>query len=783
MLPAALTLPFLAAGLLPLIGRRAGSKLPWLVLPVPLALFAWFLGRIGRLSGEGLVWSRPWVDRLGIEAALRLDGWSLLFALLITGIGALVVLYSRYYLGPEEDRPKFYLYILLFMGSMLGVVLSDNLLLLYVFWELTSVSSFLLIGFWHHREASRDGALKALLITVVGGFAMLVGFLLLYLATGTLSVRELAALAPAVTAHPFYPWIVGLVLAGAFTKSAQVPFHIWLPAAMEAPTPVSAYLHSATMVKAGLYLVGRLSLVLGGTAAWFYPVAGVGMLTMLVGSYTALRQRDLKALLAYSTVSQLGFIMAALGLGSAEALAAGAFHLFNHATFKGALFLLVGIVDHEAGTRDLANLGGLRRAMPWTATLMTLSALSLAGAPLLSGFISKEMIFASLAEGSAGVRWFAAALPVVATVASLFTALYSFVLFHEVFFAPARGQAPHHPHEAPFGMRLSPLLLTGVAAAVGIAPGLVTGGLIEPAARALAGEEVHVHAALWHGVNLPLLMSAAALLGALALYPARQGVRGMLQRLTTRWTADRAYQWGLDGLLHFAHWVTDGYMTGRLSDYLSYIVGGFVLLVGGTALGAGVLELRPLDLAAPSVTEGVLLAAIVVASFFTVRTRKGLAAILALGVVGFSVVLLWVIWQAPDLALTQLVVESVSVVLLLLAFVHLPPLRRRVISAGRRAANLTVGVLSGVVVTWLSLRANGTQLFQPISTYFVEQSLDLGGGRNIVNVILVDFRGLDTMGEITVLSMAALGVYMLISARAQRAAARTQRSGEKGDGA
>lgn len=783
MLPAILTLPFLAAGLVALVGRRVGSKLPWWVLPVPLAIFAWLLGRVGRLPGEGLFWSRPWVEGLGIEAALRLDGWSLLFALLISGIGTLVVLYSHYYLGPEEDRPKFYLYILLFMGSMLGVVLSDHLLMLYIFWELTSVSSFLLIGFWHHREASRDGALKALLITVTGGFAMLVGLLLLYVVTGTFSVRELVAFVPEIQAHPLYPWIVGLVLAGAFTKSAQVPFHIWLPAAMEAPTPVSAYLHSATMVKAGLYLVGRLSLILGGTAAWFYPVVGVGMLTMLVGSYTAIRQRDLKALLAYSTVSQLGFIMAALGLGSPEALAAGAFHLFNHAAFKGALFLLVGIVDHETGTRDLARLGGLRHAMPWTAALAALSALSLAGVPLLSGFISKEMIFASLVEGAVGVHWFALALPVVATVASLFTALYSFILFHDVFIAPARGTTPRHPHEAPFAMRLSPLLLTGVAVVVGLLPNLVTGVLIDPAASALAGQPVHVHAALWHGVNLPLLMSLIALAGALALYPARQRVRELLQRLTTRWTADTAYQKGLDGLLRFAHWVTDGHMTGRLADYLSYILLAFVLLVGGTALGAGVLALRPLDVASPTVVEVVLLVAIALATLFVVRTGRGLAAILSLGVVGYSVVLLWVIWQAPDLALTQLVVESVSVVLLLLAFVHLPPLRRRAVAAGRKAANLAVAVASGGVVTWLSLRANGSQFFEPVSSYFVENSLVLGGGRNIVNVILVDFRGLDTMGEITVLSMAALGVYMLVSSRARRASREGDTGSRKGEGA
>ncbi|HEY8530727.1 MAG TPA: proton-conducting transporter membrane subunit, partial [Limnochorda sp.] len=630
----------------------------------------------------------------GLELSLRLDGWSLLFALLISGIGTLVLLYSRFYLGPEEDHPKFVLYLLLFMGSMLGVVLSDNLLVLYMFWELTSVSSFLLIGFWHHREASREGALKALVITVIGGFAMLLGLVLLFLAGGTLSVRELATMAPAIRTHPFYPWIVALILAGAFTKSAQVPFHIWLPSAMEAPTPVSAYLHSATMVKAGLYLVGRLALVLGGTTLWSALVVTVGMLTMLVGSYTAIAQRDLKALLAYSTVSQLGFIMAALGLGTPGALGAAVFHLFNHATFKGALFLVVGIVDHETGTRDRAKLGGLRRAMPWSAAFMTLSALSLAGVPLLSGFISKEMIFSSLVEAGSVWGGVASLLPWVATVASLFTALYSFVLFHEVFFGPAQGTTPKQAHEAPPGFLFSPGVLTAVALVVGLAPNLITGWLIDPAASALAGEPVHIHAALWHGVNTPLLMSGAALAGALVLYPARRRLGAILGQLTLPVSAEKGYQAFLNGIMSLAHAVTDRHMTGRLADYVTYILTGFVVLVGGAALGAGALSLPPLDLAPPTVVEVVLLAAIAAGTLYVVRAREGLPAILVLGVIGYAVVLLWVLWQAPDLALTQLVVESVSVIVLLLAFTKFPPLRRRAVSAGRRVGSLAVAVLT-----------------------------------------------------------------------------------------
>lgn len=768
MLPTVLTLPFVAAGLVALFGHRAGSKLASVALAVPLAIFAWLVAQVGALPPGGLVWSHGWIEELGLALSFRLDGWSLLFALLIAGIGTLVLWYSRFYLGPDEDHSKFVLYLLLFMGSMLGVVVAENLLVLYMFWELTSISSFLLIGYWHEREASREGALKALVITVIGGFAMLVGLLLLSLSAGTLSVRELALKASEIQAHPFYPWIVGLILAGAFTKSAQVPFHIWLPSAMEAPTPVSAYLHSATMVKAGLYLVGRLSLVLGGTAAWTYPVVVVGLLTMLVGSYTALRQRDLKALLAYSTVSQLGFIMAALGLGTPGALGAAAFHLFNHATFKGALFLVVGIVDHETGTRDLAKLGGLRRAMPWSAAFMTLSALSLAGVPLLSGFISKELIFTSLVEAGSLMGGLAWLLPGVATVASLLTALYSFVLFHEVFDGQARGTTPRPAREASPALLLSPGLLTAVAVLVGLGPHLVTGSLIDPAASALAGQPVEIHAALWHGVNAPFLMSATALVGALAFYPARHRLRALLERLTTRWTAERAYQAFLNGLMGLAQRVTDRHMTGRLADYLLYILIAFVVLVGGTVLANGGFALRPLDLASPTVVELVLLAAMVAGTLFVVRTRSGLAAIITLGVVGYSVVLLWVHWQAPDLALTQLVVESVSVVLLLLAFVHFPKLERKPVAAGRRRLNLAVAVLSGAMVSWLSIRANGTQLFEPISQYFIENSLPLGGGRNIVNVILVDFRGLDTLGEITVLSIAALGVYMLVGSRIRR---------------
>ncbi len=414
----AIIIPFIAAALIPLVYKKIPKiHIGWFAIIIPVVLFV-FLARYIPSIANGKVIENTvhWIPAYGINFTAYLDGLSLILALLITGVGSLVILYSIFYLSSKESLGHFYTYLMLFMGAMLGVVLSDNMMVLYVFWELTSISSFLLIAFWYQRKRSRDGARKSLLITVAGGFGMLVGFLMVYAMTGTWSIREVVALAGEFTDHGLFIPAMLLILLGAFTKSAQFPFHIWLPDAMEAPTPVSAYLHSATMVKAGIYLVARFTPIFGGEFSWFWLVTGVGIFTLFWGSFNAVRQTDLKALLAYSTISQLGMIMSMFGMGSAalhfgysvestfytQAAFTALFHLVNHSTFKGALFMVVGIVDHEVGTRDIRRLGGLITLMPITFTFAAIGSFSMAGLPPFNGFLSKEMFFTAVLRISSG---------------------------------------------------------------------------------------------------------------------------------------------------------------------------------------------------------------------------------------------------------------------------------------------------------------------------------------------------------------------------------------------
>ncbi|MER2047926.1 MAG: proton-conducting transporter membrane subunit, partial [Solibacillus sp.] len=495
-------LPFLAAALIPLIYRKFKNiHLGWFVLLVPVALFSLLATYIPRIAnGEVFIRTFEWIPTFGINITTYLDGLSMIFSLLITGVGSLVILYSIFYLSTKESLHHFYCYLLLFMGAMLGVVFSDNLMVLYVFWELTSVSSFLLIAFWHHRKASRAGARKAMTITVSGGVAMLAGFLMLYVASGTFSIREIIANLDVVQSSVYFVPAMCLVLLGAFTKSAQFPFHIWLPDAMEAPTPVSAYLHSATMVKAGIYLVARTTPIFGGHEVWFWAVSGVGLLTLFWGSFNAVRQYDLKALLAYSTISQLGLIMSLFGLGSAalhfgystqsviytQATFAALFHLINHSTFKGALFMMVGIVDHEVGTRDIRRLGGLMSLMPFTFTIAVIGSASMAGLPPFNGFLSKEMFFTATLKitqldifslDSIGLLF-----PIIAWVASVFTFIYCVIIVMRTFFGkiqPDRLEKP--PHEAPFGMLISPFILVAFVIGIFIFPNVLGHYILSPA--------------------------------------------------------------------------------------------------------------------------------------------------------------------------------------------------------------------------------------------------------------------------------------------------------------
>lgn len=795
MLHAAVALPFLAAVLVPLVYKGIQRlHTGWFVLAVPVALFIAFISMLsGVREGTPEMVSMPWIPSLDIHITLVLDGLSLLFALLITGIGSLVVLYSIYYLGKgKENLGSFYVYLLLFMGAMLGVVLSDNLIVLYMFWELTSLSSFLLIAYWHHRERSMYGAQKSMLITVFGGLAMLGGFILLYLMTGSFSIREIIAQAGAIMDHSFFLPAMLLVLLGAMTKSAQFPFHIWLPDAMEAPTPVSAYLHSATMVKAGIYLVARMSPVFAGQAEWFWIITAFGIITLFWGSFTAVRQTDLKGILAYSTVSQLGLIMSLLGIGSAaaaytdydtsilytNAIAAAVFHLLNHATFKGALFMMAGIVDHETGTRDIRRLGGLMAFMPITFSIALIGTFSMAGLPPFNGFLSKEMFFTGVLQiASADVfhaeAW-ATIFPVVAWIASVFTFIYSMMLVFRTFTGKAKlDQLEKKPHEAPVGMLISPLVLVALVIVFGLFPNIAAYGLVEPAVAAIQPHLIddahtyHVHIRFWHGWYQPELYMTigVVVIGALLYRTHARWLPALKKLLPGRFTLNRGYDGLVTGLERGSHRLNRLHMTGFVRDYLVYIFSFFIVLMVSSLFATGSVYVDLSTLSEVAVYEMLLAFVMIVAAAVLLFTSSRLTAIISVGVVGYLVSLFFVIYRAPDLALTQLIIETVSVALFLLCFYHLPQLRKEMNRVRFRVVNAVVSIGVGATVTLIALSAQGVPWFESISTFFKEASYKEAGGKNMVNVILVDFRGFDTMLEILVLGIASLGVYAMIKLR------------------
>jgi multicomponent K+:H+ antiporter subunit A len=758
MLATAVLLPFLLA-LLPAAMQRlrlAPAAGAGLVAGGVALLLSMPAGRVA--AGETVLFSVAWVPAIGLDFAFRLDGLALLFAALIVGIGLLVILYAHYYLSDEDRSGRFFGYLLLFMASMLGVVTADNLLLLLVFWELTSLSSFLLIGFWRGAAEARQGARLALLVTGAGGLALLAAVVLIGDITGSYSLGTVLASGDLIRADPRYPLVLALVLLAAFTKSAQFPFHFWLPHAMAAPTPVSAYLHSATMVKAGIFLLMRLWPVLAGTPAWFWAVGSTGLVTMLFAAYVALFRHDLKGLLAYSTISQLGLITLLLGLGTPLAEIAALFHVLNHAVFKASLFMSAGIVDHETGTRDMRRLSGLARYMPVTAALATVAAAAMAGVPLLNGFISKEMFFAETTALPPPWSWL---MPLAATLGGLFSVAYSARFVHDVFFGGEAQDLPRRPHEPPRFMRVPVEVLVVVCLLVGLAPGLIIEPVLRLAATAMLQQPLPAFSlALWHGFGLPLAMSVIALAGGVMLYFARRYLwalhaesglavsgRELTEGLLARTT--RACEW-----LH-ATLTRGGLRLSLLAFMLTVLVAGHVGFGPGAPLAAGeVLE--------AGIGGWLGLAVVVVAAAATVALhRERVLAVISVGVIGLVVSLAFVKLSAPDLALTQLLVEVITVLLLLLAMYFLPQRSPRDSTGARRLLDGVIAVAAGLgagTLAWAMLRAPG----ETISGFFVEQAKPGGGGYNVVNVILVDFRALDTLGEITVLGIAAVAIVAIL---------------------
>jgi multicomponent Na+:H+ antiporter subunit A len=767
--PTAMTIAILSLFVLGAMARWVARAAPrsanWLLALVPFAWTVYFLSRISSIgAGNAVVEFHPWVPALGVNFSFYLDGLSLVMALLITGIGTLVIIYAGGYLAGHPQLDRMYAYLLVFMASMLGVVLADNAVTLFVFWELTSVSSYLLIGFDHERAEARSAALQALLVTGLGGLPLLAGLLLLGMAGGNMEISALLAQGGGtVRAHPLYLPILLLILAGAFTKSAQFPFHFWLPNAMEAPTPVSAYLHAATMVKAGVYLLARLNPVLGGTEAWTLLVGVAGAVTMALGAYLAFRQTDLKRLLAYSTVSALGTLTLLLGLGTEAAAKAAVIYLLAHGFYKGAMFLMAGAVDHETGTRHVTELGGLRAAMPVTAAAAFLAALSMAGLPPAFGFIAKEGLLEAVHDMSPGTP-FLVALTVISGMLGMAVAALAGL---KPFIGPPR-ETPKHPHEAPLSLWLGPALLAGLGLFFGFVPGWLEASLLGPAASAVAGAPVEMHLALWHGFNPVLALSGVTVAGGAGLYWGWGILRGFLDRLdaVAALRPSRWYDWGLNGMLRLATAQTRVLQNGYLRHYLRVIVlaavaaGGYTLFsrVGWPGLGPRT-ELRPY--------EALLGALILLAAVVAVRSRSRLAAIASLGVVGYGVALVYVLFGAPDLAMTQILVETLTVILFVFMFYHLPRFAE-LTSQRTRARDIFVSLSAGALVTLLVLAATSAPLSPRLTPYFASHSLESAHGRNIVNVILVDFRALDTLGEITVLAVAGVGVFALLKLRMEK---------------
>ncbi|MEG8248247.1 monovalent cation/H+ antiporter subunit A [Pseudomonas paracarnis] len=771
-----LLLPFIGsclAALLPHNARNTESLLAGLVALVGTIQVALLYPQIAH--GGVIREEFMWLPSLGLNFVLRMDGFAWLFSMLVLGIGTLVSLYARYYMSPDDPVPRFFAFFLAFMGAMLGLVISGNLIQIVFFWELTSLFSFLLIGYWHHRADARRGAYMALMVTGAGGPCLLAGVMLLGHIVGSYDLDQVLAAGDQIRAHSLYPVMLALVLIGALSKSAQFPFHFWLPHAMAAPTPVSAYLHSATMVKAGVFLLARLWPSLSGSEEWFWIVGGAGALTLLLGAYCAMFQNDLKGLLAYSTISHLGLITLLLGLNSPLAAVAAVFHILNHATFKASLFMAAGIIDHESGTRDIRKLSGLVRLIPFTATLAMVASASMAGVPLLNGFLSKEMFFAETVFISS-TQWVEIALPLIATIAGTFSVAYALRFTVDVFFGPPATDLPHTPHEPPRWMRAPVELLVFTCLLVGIFPAQVVGSILAAAALPVVGGTLPEYSlAIWHGWNAPMIMSLVAMTGGVVLYLMlrKQLKRGRFEYppLIGYFNGKRGFERCLVVMMRGVRRIEKRISTKRLQTQLFLLVllaviGAMIPMIN-SGLSWGDRPKIPGSIV--FVTLWLLAIACALGAAWQAKYHR-LAALTMVSVCGLMTCVTFVWFSAPDLALTQLVVEVVTTVLILLGLRWLPrrieevsPLPSSLRKARiRRLRDLLLSTVVGGGMALLSYAMLTRQTPNDISSFYLSRALPEGGGSNVVNVMLVDFRGFDTLGEITVLGAVALTVYALL---------------------
>ncbi|WP_297802720.1 monovalent cation/H+ antiporter subunit A [uncultured Brevundimonas sp.] len=767
--------PFLAAiaaAFLPTKARNTAASLSSLAALIGVISLLLLYPVIA--SGQVVRFAVDWLPTLDIAFRLRLDGFAWLFALIVQAIGVLVAIYARYYMSPEDPVPRFFSFLMAFMGAMTGVVMAGDLIQLVLFWELTSFFSFLLIGYWNHSESARNGARMALTVTALGGLCLLAGVVVLARIVGSFNLDVVLVSGDIIRNSPLYLPALCLILAGALTKSAQFPFHFWLPRAMAAPTPVSAYLHSATMVKAGVFLLVRFWPVLAGTPEWGYIVGGAGMITLLFGAWCAVFQNDLKGLLAYSTISHLGLITLLLGMGTPLAAVAAIFHIVNHATFKASLFMAAGVIDHESGTRDLRKLSGLRKLMPFTATLAIVAAAAMAGVPLLNGFLSKEMFLTEALEAMEG-RDLSLMVPVLATVASALSVLYSVRFIHQVFFGPAPTDLPKTPHEPPRWMRFPIELLVLTCVLVGVVPGLTIAPLLKLAVHSVLGDQAPYYSiSIWHGFNLPLMMSMIALVAGVVAYIliGKSINRAEKTWIVGRFSGARAFDRAMRWLNNGSEWMVLQFGSKRQQSRIRVIV-VFAVLAAAIAAGwtgLGMAE-AGITLQRPGIGFGLMwtIASVcAVAAAWQAKFHR-LAAVALMAVCGVVSALTFVWFSAPDLALTQMLVEIVTGVLLLLGLRWLPkrsaeiaPPKNDFRARRRRAVDLMIAVAAGLGVAALAFAVMTRPNESHLARFFLEESYPRGGGKNVVNVLLVDFRAFDTLGEITVLAIVGLTIWALL---------------------
>lgn len=749
--------------IVPLVTERFGRTINTLLtMLAPAIALVYIIGLMPNvLAGNPTTEYLEWIPSIGLTLSMRLDGLALMFSILILGIGLLIILYARYYLSEKEAIGRFFSYLILFMTAMLSIVLSNNVLQLWMAWEVTSISSFLLISFWSSKSESRKGARMALTVTGAGGLALLAGLLIISDIVGSYELSTILSSGDLIRDHAMYPVALILILLGAFTKSAQFPFHFWLPHAMAAPTPVSAYLHSATMVKAGIFLLARFYPVLAGTEMWFLIVSMTGLITLLLGAYIAMFKHDLKGLLAYSTISHLGLITLLLGLDTKLAAVAALFHIMNHAVFKASLFMAAGIIDHESGTRDMRKLNGLWRFMPYTATLAMVAAASMAGVPLFNGFLSKEMFLAETLHSSA-LGFLSWVIPVLATLAGIFAVAYSMRFIHDVFFNGDPIDLPKTPHEPPRYMKVPIEILVALCLLVGIFPNFIIGGLLESAASAVLMTELPYYSlAIWHGFNLPLLMSAIAIGGGLLVY----AYRNHLFRFQAQFKESDAkfvFEGVIQTLVNYATRTHEYFSNGSLQRYVMALLLFTIVITAVPLLNldTAAAHLPDQAISGAEITAAILLCLSAIAT--VIYHRKRMVALITLSVVGLIVSIAFARFSAPDLALTQLAVEVVTVILLMLALFFLPQKTAPESSPSRVVRDVGIAAAVGGLVATINY-AFITQPLDSISGFFLENSKTGGGGTNAVNVILVDFRGFDTLGEILVLGIAALGIFKLLA--------------------